>query len=1335
MFVRGPDGRFDQLTGRIIPELTLSSGNTSYLFVDPADAAIIYDTPNKVLNPGFNGNPYDGTGVSIGIVGVSDLASEDVLNYRMAFLGESTASANLPTVIVDGNDPGLNGAGTEALLDNEIAGGIAPKAKVYFYTSADTDLSSGVMNALFRALDDNTVSILNLSFSSCEAAEGASGNQIILEASEQAAAQGITLTVSAGDNGSAGCDDFNTQAQATHGFGVNSLASTPYAVAVGGTDFDTLSTSFATYVNNTASGVAPYYATALKYIPENPWNDSTTVNTRYSNNVPLQNSQGTGNIVAGGGGASSVYAKPSFQSSLTPQDGSRDLPDLSFLAGNGLYSAAWVLCSDNVTDGVTSQSYTECQTANGQFTSSTVFGGVGGTSAAAPAFAGMLALVAQAHGSASDNYRLGQADDILYQLAQSKYSTVFHDVTTGNNSVPCMVGSPDCGANNFLTGYNAGTKYDFASGLGSVDVAALVNNWSSVALSSTSTTLKIDGSTAAYTGVHGQSLTFDVNVTPASAIGTVGIVDNASGAGGVQNNGQFAIPISGGAGSASYNGLPGGSYTVWARYGGDTANASSTSTPSIDVTITPEASTTTLSVQAYDATGKQISITNIPFGSYVIADAKITGTAEGAATQGVATGSVTFTDGAKTLGKTPVSSGNLASWPPTSSSTPMTGGQHQLVASYSGDASYNASTSHAVSFTIVPAQTSTTVQTTSSTVSSTQSANILFDIYSPYFPGVPPTGSASLMLNNTVLATTSSLASAETGNPGSYQWDTFGGFVLQASQLQPGVNTLTVAYSGDSNYGPSSGTVAVDAIAPGGGVTLTTPASVTLSTASNDSSTSTVTLTSSGGYTGWISWGCYVTPNTTPLNCWIPETHVPQSSSVDTLMVLSGNAPAGTYTLNIDGTDNTTDGVDIVKTVQITIGSAATPGLAVMNNGPLTVSAGASTGNTSNVSIVGSGGFTGQVNLACTVTTSISNPQSPPTCSVSSSVTLNGSTPAVAQVKVSTTPSTTAGNYNVAVTAMSASTSTVSTTDSVPLTITASPSYALTSSGFVTIGVGTVNPSAATVTIISVNGFSGSLQLRCFADSTFGGFGFTLPTCSVPSTVQLSSGSPATVNVSLGTAATTRMGFYLMTITAFDPNSQVGFDTSVDVVVAPPPTFTLSNSGTIQVIAGATSGNTGTISVTSANGFTGNVNLGCSVSTTMVGARDTPGCSLNPTAVNVNGTTASTSTLSVSTTGATNGTAIPSLKRFSLGSAIPVLAFVFLFGIRSKRRTWVRMLSSLLLILCMGTVACGGGGGGGGGSGSGGSGTTPGNYSVKVTATDAATGKISAQTSVTLTVN
>lgn len=1335
VLVRGPNGRYDPSTGSIIPDLTLRNGTAYYLFVDPADAAIIYNTPNSTLNPNHAGSSYDGAGVSIGIVGVSDLTSADVANYRMAFLGETSGSVNLPTVIVDGNDPGLNGGGTEALLDTEIAGGLAPKAKIYYYTSADSDLASGLFNAIFRAINDNTVSILNASFSVCEADLGASGNQVVLEAGEQAAAQGITFTVSSGDNGSAGCDNFNTQTQASLGFAVNGLASTPYVTAVGGTDFDTLATSFSSYVNNATSGTAPYYATALKYIPENPWNDSTKVNTTYSNNTRYLNSQAQGNIIAGSGGVSSVYAKPSFQTSLTPQDGFRDLPDVSFLAGNGLYNAGWVLCSDNVTDGVTTQGYTECQTTNGQFSSSTVFGGVGGTSASAPAFAGMLALVAQAHGSAADNYRLGQVDNVLYQLAQSKYSTVFHDVTTGNNSVPCATSSPNCGSNGFLTGYNAGTKYDLASGLGSVDVSALVSNWATVPRGSTNTTLTINGSTAAYTGVHGQSINFSVNVSPTSATGTVGIVDSANQvSGGPLNDGQFAIPISGGAGNTAYNGLPGGSYSVWARYSGDNANASSTSSPSIDVTITPENSATALSVQAYDTAGNPISNTGIPFGSYVFADAQIAGAAEGNATRGLATGTVSFTDGAATLGSANVTSNNQATWPSFSNPKYLTGGTHQLVAHYGGDASYNPSASSPVTITVVPVSTFSQPQATSYTINSTQSTSVNIYIYSNYVAGIPPTGSASVSLNNTVIATTSSLDSVETGTTSNYQWETFGYITVKASQLQAGLNNLTVAYSGDSNYAPSNATLTIDAIAPGGGVNLTTPSSLTLGANAKGPFTATMTLTASGGYTGWFNWGCYLTPSVASVDCWIPEGHAALSSPADIPLIISGSAPAGAYTLTINGSDNESDGVDIAQSVPVTFNASPVPGIAVLNNEPLIVSPGANTANVSNLSVFSSDGFSGVVNLTCSVTTSLSSPQDLPTCSVPDSVTLDGAIPAVAQVSVSTNASTTTGKYSVAITATSASDNSITTTGVVPLTITASPSYSITSNGLIRSPVAATNAQAATLTITPVNGYSGTVQLSCFATSAFTGYGFILPTCTVPSSVQVSSGSPTTVDVSLHTDKTTEIGPYLMTITSVDPASQLGVDSTINLMVTSAPSFSLSSSGSISVSAGSTSGNSSTINVTPTDGFTGSVNLTCSVSTGIVSAKNIPTCSLSPAAVNVTGTSAVTSTLTVTTTGSTSGAVEPVTNPFGRGATMPFLACALLFGMRFKRRKWLRLLSSLLLVAWIGTVGCGGGGSGNGSGSGGSSGTTPGNYSIIVKAKDAATGTVSAQTIVTVTV-
>lgn len=700
--VRGPHFHWDAANHRYQPDLTLQdqAGNL-YLVVDPADAATIYDSPNKNLNTSYTGTTnYDGTGINLGIVGNSDLTLADVTNYRESFLGETSGSLNLPTVVIDGNDPGLSSEADEALLDNEIAGGLAPKAKIYFYTAADTDLTSGLIDAAFRAIDDNTVSILSMSFGSCEAGLGNSGNQLIDEAEAQAAAQGISVVVSSGDNGSAGCDDFNTETSAQGGLAVSGYASTPYVIGVGGTDFDGLTQSnISTYVNTGSSGSAPYYETAKGPIPEATWNDSTTTSGSLSANVAAKDSSGNTNIVAGSGGVSVVYAKPSFQTSLTPSDGARDVPDVSLFAADGAHFSFWALCSDSVTDGGQPPATVDCQNGN-------PLGGiegVGGTSAAAPAFAGMLALISQSQGGA----RLGQADYVLYQLAKSNPSA-FHDVATSNNSVPCVAASPNCGTNGFLTGYNAGTGYDTATGLGSVDVNALVKAWSSATLASTSTSFNINGSTAAYTGTHGATVTFNVGVNPTSATGNVAIIDNANmstSANSTQNNGQIPIALSGGSGSTTYNGLPGGSYTVYAQYGGDASDAESKSA-TIPVTIAAEPSTTILAVDAYDTQGNPLSsLSNIAAGDFVFLDAQIEGTAEGSNTAGVATGTVTFYNGSTQVGTAPVNSEyDLASYPPnTDSFLFLPAGNYNITAKYSGDASFSASTSTAISFTIAAA--------------------------------------------------------------------------------------------------------------------------------------------------------------------------------------------------------------------------------------------------------------------------------------------------------------------------------------------------------------------------------------------------------------------------------------------------------------------------------------------------------------------------------------------------------------------------------------------------------------------------------------------------------
>jgi hypothetical protein len=1036
----GARGHFDASTRRIKPDFTLfGSNSTPYLFVDPADAATIYDTPNATLNTSYTGTTYDGTGVNIGIAGDSNIVMQDVTNYRVAFLNEAAATANTPTVVVDGSDPGVNGDEGEALLDTEVSGGLAPGAKVYLYTSADSDLQAGLFNAIFRALDDNTVSILNISFGGCEAAQGAAGNALILEAEEQAAAQGISVTVAAGDSGSAGCDP-DGETTATQGFAVNGFASTPWAIAAGGTDYDVLANDFTQYVTDSeggklSDGTAPYWGTALSYIPEEPWNDSTANNGDLSNNSALL-SGGYSNIVAGGGGASSCatttlttcaagYAKPAFQKGLTPADGVRDVPDVAFLAGNGLYGAVWLVCADEGQPGPgTDTDVSDCATTGGQFNGQSTFSGYGGTSAAAPALAGLLALVEQKTGS-----RLGQADTVLYQLASLHYATVFHDVTSGNNSVVCTTGTPDCGSNNFLTGFNAVTGYDEASGLGSVDAAQMVKLWSSVGLASTATTFSINGSTAAVNVAHGTTLTLAAGITPATATGAVAVVDTANetagGTGsGPQNDGQIAIPLTAGAGSVQYNGLPGGTYTVYAQYGGDTNDAASTSTPAIQVTVSAEASTTGLTLNAYSGaynpTTGNPSIANlagVPYGSYIFADAQIYGKAEGASTQGLATGTVKMTDSSSVLATgLAVTSGNQVSYgaPSTAYPAAFAVGSHSLVADYSGDASYNASASTAVPFTVVKDGTSVSVVPAKASIDS-EASDVIDVIVDTTSVGSEPTGTITVTANGVTLGTlTGGYLQGSSGTTGADE--IIGQLTVDGSALAAGANTIAAAYSGDGNYTGSSGTGLVTVAESA--FKLSNSGAISVAPGATTGNTSSIAVAPTNGFVGVVNLTCAVTTApagaSSPATCSVPATvNITGTGSVSATMTLATTASTtpGAYAVTVTGVDATTGKTSATTVVSATVtGTAPAAGFSLSNSGAIAVAAGATTGNTATITVTPANGFTGQVNLSCAVTTSVASPTDPPTCSVAAAVTIAGTTAATATLTVTTTAGTTALN-------------------------------------------------------------------------------------------------------------------------------------------------------------------------------------------------------------------------------------------------------------------------------------------------------------------------------------
>ena len=386
-----------------------TDGGSYYLA--PGDWAAIYDL-NALYGSGING-----AGESLAIVARCNIPITDAETFRTTF----GLPANNPAIVVNGTDPGVTSQDelSEADLDSQWSGAIAPQATVDFVVSASTQTTDGVDLSAQYIVSHNLAPVMSTSFGSCEQYMGSTELTFYNNLWEQAASQGITALVAAGDSGAAGCDD-GGESSAGGGLGVNGLCSTPYSVCVGGTEFNEGSNPGEYWSPNNAGN----WSSALGYIPEMVWNESGAV------------SGGSG-LWAGGGGASVVYAKPNWQTGAgVPTDGRRDVPDISL-------TAAGHDCYLMIQEGE--------------------LGGIAGTSAASPSFAGLMALVNQRTGS-----RQGNANVSLYALAALQGAGglgYFHDVTIGNNSVPGQ------------TGYSATADYDRASGLGSVDGAILVNHW------------------------------------------------------------------------------------------------------------------------------------------------------------------------------------------------------------------------------------------------------------------------------------------------------------------------------------------------------------------------------------------------------------------------------------------------------------------------------------------------------------------------------------------------------------------------------------------------------------------------------------------------------------------------------------------------------------------------------------------------------------------------------------------------------------------------------------------------------------------------------------------
>jgi subtilase family serine protease len=497
------------------PDYTVS---TSSQLVVPADLATIYN-----FNPLFSAG-ISGQGQTIVVIEDTNVYSTtDWTTFRSTFGLSGYTSGSFTQVhpapasgTNNCTNPGVNSADGEAILDAEWASAGAPSAAIELASCKDTSTTFGGLIALQNLLSSSTPpTIVSISYGECEAANGAAANATYNTAYQMAVTLGTSVFVSAGDEGAASCDA--NLSNATHGIGVSGFASTPYNVAVGGTDFgDSYAGTNSTYWSSTNSSV---YGSAKSYIPEIPWADSCAnvllstkegYSTPYGSTGFCNSRAGRSYLTTGGGsggpsgcatgnpsisevvsGTCAGYAKPSWQSLVgVPSDGVRDIPDVSLFAANGVWGHYYVFCYSDPTRGYGGAACTGAPSG---------WSGAGGTSFASPILASIQALVNQKTGA-----KQGNPNPTYYALAKTEYgasgsttcnsttgaasSCIFYDVTQGDMDVNCT-GTHNCykpsgtygvlstSNTTYLKAYGTTTGWDFATGIGTVNAANLVNNW------------------------------------------------------------------------------------------------------------------------------------------------------------------------------------------------------------------------------------------------------------------------------------------------------------------------------------------------------------------------------------------------------------------------------------------------------------------------------------------------------------------------------------------------------------------------------------------------------------------------------------------------------------------------------------------------------------------------------------------------------------------------------------------------------------------------------------------------------------------------------------------
>jgi subtilase family serine protease len=869
--------------------------------VTPYDFATIYNVA-PLWSGTTSAGVIDGTGQTIAIAGTSSINPPDITAFRNAFGPLPTnLPANTPQLVSGNSSPVTvctdttgklpypsNPCELDDLLENSLdvewSGAVAKNAQIVLVSSYPTsatddglfDSESYIINNLYK-----TVKIMSVSYGACELVMGTAGNAEYNTLWQTAYTEGIAVFVASGDQGSANCDaglDTSTPYPAEYGLSVSGFASTPYNTAVGGTDLNWGSTASPYWgASNNSNG-----SNALGYIPEVPWNDTCTnpilvaalnsdigasltatqmCDDIYTEYVYSNSRSGELallsliDIVGGSGGMSSCttgdgshvssctggYSKPSWQAGVTgiPNDGARDIPDVSFFASNGFLGSAYLIC---VSEAGSACTYSA--------TSENVAQEIGGTSVSSPAMAGVMALINEKAGTPQ-----GNPNTELYALAAKQTygscsaergggspvissSCYFNDIDTGTIAMPCDYSdkSPNCVGTDevgILSGYGAAAGYDLATGLGSLNVANVVNAWQSSNGTGTAT----------------------VTVTPAQSSITVNlslsVPVTVTGSGTAPTG---TVTLSGGGYTSAAGTLSGGAYTFTIP-----ADSLSAGTDTLTVTYSGDANYATASGTANVAVSKLAASVSVnPSATTLNSNTSLTVSGAVTGSGGTPTGTVTLSGGGYTSAAQTLSGGSYSFTVPANS---LTAGSDTLVVAYSGDTSYgvaNGSTTVTVTSVIVLTPT-VTVSATPNPVNSNASLSVTAKVTGS---GVTPTG--------TVTLTSGSYSSGPQAlSGGSYT------FTFAASSLSSGSDTLTVNYSGDSSYaaGIGTGNVTVNAST----FTLTASAAAAISSPGGSSS-STITLFGFNGYSGTATLSCALTGYSAGAaylpSCTVPSTAV-----------------------------------------------------------------------------------------------------------------------------------------------------------------------------------------------------------------------------------------------------------------------------------------------------------------------------------------------------------------------------------------------------------------------------------------------------------------------------